>query len=102
MFPDFKELIALLNEHKVRYLVVGGYAVARHAQPRATKDLDILVQTTPKNAAAVYAALVEFGAPPAYAYRARWRPARPHAQADGEGFRDRWNLVHDGCTARRH
>ena len=63
MFPDFKELIALLNKHKVRYLVVGGYAVARHAQPRATKDLDILVQTTPKNAAAVYAALVEFGAP---------------------------------------
>jgi hypothetical protein len=63
MFPDFKELIALLNKHKVRYLVVGGYAVARHAQPRATKDLDILVQTTPKNAAAVYAALAEFGAP---------------------------------------
>jgi hypothetical protein len=63
MFPDFKELVALLNKHKVRYLVVGGYAVARHAQPRATKDLDILVQTTPKNAAAVYAALVEFGAP---------------------------------------
>jgi hypothetical protein len=57
MFPDFKELIALLNKHKVRYLVIGGYAVARHAQPRATKDLDIWVQTTPKNAAAVYAAL---------------------------------------------
>jgi hypothetical protein len=63
MFPDFKELLALLNKHEVRYLVVGGYAVARHAQPRATKDLEILVQTTPKNAAAVYAALVEFGAP---------------------------------------
>jgi hypothetical protein len=63
MFPDFKELLALLNKHKVKYLVVGGYAVAQHAQPRATKDLDILVQTTPKNAAAVYAALVEFGAP---------------------------------------
>jgi hypothetical protein len=63
MFPDFKELIALLNKHKVRYLVVGGYAVARHAQPRATKDLDVLVQTTAKNATAVYAALIEFGAP---------------------------------------
>jgi hypothetical protein len=59
MFPDFKELIALLNKHKARYLVVGGCAVARHAQPRATKDLDILVQTTPKNAGAVYAALAK-------------------------------------------
>ena len=63
MFPDFKDLIALLNEHKVKYLVVGGYAVARHAQPRATKDLDILIQPTRRNAVKVYAALVEFGAP---------------------------------------
>lgn len=45
MFPDFKELVALLSKHKVRYPVVGGYAVARHAQRRATKELDILVQT---------------------------------------------------------
>jgi predicted nucleotidyltransferase len=50
MFPDFKDLIALLNKHKVKYLIVGGYAVARHAQPRATKDLDILIQPAPKNA----------------------------------------------------
>ena len=63
MFPDFKDLIAVFNKHKVKYLVVGGYAVARHAQPRATRDLDILIQPAPKNAAAVYAALVEFGAP---------------------------------------
>lgn len=63
MFPDFKELIALLDKHKVKYLVVGGYAVARHAQPRATKDLDILIQRAPKNAVALYAALAEFGAP---------------------------------------
>jgi hypothetical protein len=39
MFPDFKELIALLNKHKVRYLVVGGYAVARHAREVAAKHL---------------------------------------------------------------
>lgn len=63
MFPDFKDLIGLLNKHRVKYLIVGGYAVARHAQPRATKDLDILIQVTPKNAAALYAALAEFGAP---------------------------------------
>ena len=63
MFPDFKDLIELLNKHKAKYLVVGGYAVGWHAQPRATKDLDILVQPAPKNAVAVFRALQEFGAP---------------------------------------
>lgn len=38
---DFKEFIELLNENSVRYLVVGGYAVAFHGHPRYTKDLDI-------------------------------------------------------------
>jgi hypothetical protein len=40
---DFKEFIELLNEHKVRYLVVGGYAVAFHGHPRYTKDLDVWI-----------------------------------------------------------
>ena len=44
MYPDFKELLSTLNAHKVKYLIVGGYAVGFHAQPRATKDLDILIQ----------------------------------------------------------
>ena len=38
---DFKEFIELLNENNVRYLVVGGYAVALHGHPRYTKDLDV-------------------------------------------------------------
>ena len=63
MFNDFKELLSVLNKHKVKYLVVGAYAVGYHAQPRATKDLDVLVQPAPKNGEAVYRALVEFGAP---------------------------------------
>ncbi len=63
MFPDFKDLIALLNKHKAKYLVIGGYAVSRHAQPRVTKDLDTLILPAPKNAAAVLRALAEFGAP---------------------------------------
>jgi hypothetical protein len=63
MYPDFKELLSLFNDHKVKYLVVGGYAVSFHAQPRATKDLDILIKANPANAAAVYAALAKFGAP---------------------------------------
>jgi hypothetical protein len=63
MYPDFKELLSLFNAHKVKYLVVGGYAVSFHAQPRATKGLDILIKTDAANAAAVFAALAEFGAP---------------------------------------
>jgi hypothetical protein len=63
MYPDFKELLSLFNGHKVKYLVVGGYAVSFHAQPRATKDLDIFIKADADNAAAVYAALAEFGAP---------------------------------------
>jgi hypothetical protein len=43
--------------------VIGGYAVSLHAEPRATKDLDILVKPDLENAKAVYEALAEFGAP---------------------------------------
>jgi|ERR1035441_9738752 hypothetical protein len=63
MYPDFKELLSILNEHRVKYLIVGAYAVGVHAQPRATKDLDILVKADPENAKAVFAALAKFGAP---------------------------------------
>jgi hypothetical protein len=63
MFADFTDLIELLNKHKAKYLVIGGYAVSRHAQPRYTKDLDLLILPAPKNAAAVFRALAEFGAP---------------------------------------
>ena len=63
MYDDFKELLRVLNEHKVKYLVVGADAVGYHGQPRATKDLDILIEPAPKNGAAAYRALVAFGAP---------------------------------------
>lgn len=61
--PDFKELLSVVNSRKVRYLLVGGYAVSLHAQPRATKGLDLLVSPDAGNAKALYAALAEFGAP---------------------------------------
>lgn len=38
---DFREFIQLLNENQVKYLVIGGYAVAIHGHPRYTKDIDI-------------------------------------------------------------
>src|SRR5277367_6675957 len=63
MYPDFKELLSKLNEHKAKYLIIGGYAVGFHAEPRATKDIDILIGTDAKNAKAVFAALVSFDAP---------------------------------------
>ncbi len=63
MHSDYEELLSVLNQHLVEYLVVGAYAVAIHAQPRATKDLDILVKAEAGNAQAVFAALAEFGAP---------------------------------------
>jgi hypothetical protein len=63
MNSDFKDLLRIFNEHKVRYLVVGGYAVIKYTEPRYTKDLDVWVEASPKNARAVFAALRRFGAP---------------------------------------
>lgn len=57
---DYEEFIAALNAHGVRYLVVGAHAVAFHARPRATKDLDILIDPTPVNARRALAALRDF------------------------------------------
>lgn len=58
---DFKEFIELLNGHRVRYLVVGGYAVAFHGYPRYTKDLDVWIELSPENADNVIKALEAFG-----------------------------------------
>jgi hypothetical protein len=63
MFDDFKELLSAFNEHSVKYLIVEGYAVSFHAQPRTTKDLDIFIKADPANAQATYKALASFGAP---------------------------------------
>lgn len=60
VYPDFEEFIASLNAHRVRYLIVGGYAVAFHARPRATKDIDVLVDRSLANARRARAAVVDF------------------------------------------
>jgi hypothetical protein len=60
---DFSDLLRIFNAKKVKYLVIGGYAVVQYAEPRFTKDLDILISTDSANAEAVYNALHEFGAP---------------------------------------
>ena len=61
--PDFRDLFATLNAAGARYLLVGGYAVAFHAQPRFTKDLDVWTEPDPANADRVLDALRRFGAP---------------------------------------
>ena len=58
---DFQEFIELFISHNVRFMIVGGYAVAAHGHPRYTKDLDVWVWADPKNADRVVSALAEFG-----------------------------------------
>lgn len=58
---DFREFLQSLNDNGVRYLVIGGYAVALHGYPRYTKDIDIWIETSPENAARMVKALEQFG-----------------------------------------
>ena len=60
---DFSDLLQIFNDQNVKYLVIGGYAVVQYAEPRFTKDLDVLISTDIANAEAVYNSLREFGAP---------------------------------------
>ena len=60
---DFKDLFKTLNTFKVKFLIVGAYAVTYYREPRFTKDVDILVEPSRENAERVYRALVKFGAP---------------------------------------
>jgi hypothetical protein len=62
MYQDYKDLLSAFHAHGVRYLIVGGYAVIYHAQPRFTKDIDIFIKADPANAQATFAALAAFGA----------------------------------------
>ena len=63
MNPDFLDLLAALVRAETRFLVVGAHAMAAHGVPRATGDLDVWVQADPENAARVWDALIQFGAP---------------------------------------
>jgi hypothetical protein len=58
---DFRDLLALFNEHKIEYMIVGGYALAFHGAPRYTGDMDIFVRLDAANAQRILAALDEFG-----------------------------------------
>jgi len=60
---DLKDILRAFNTHAVTYMIVGGHAFGVHAEPRTTKDLDLFIRSDPKNAQAVFQALVQFGAP---------------------------------------
>ena len=61
MDRDFNEFAELLLDHEVRFLIVGGYALAAHGAPRYTGDLDAWLWVDPINATRVLAVLEEFG-----------------------------------------
>ena len=60
---DYRDMLHALSDEKVRFLLVGAYALAAHGYPRATMDIDIWVMPSPQNADAVLQALRRFGAP---------------------------------------
>ncbi len=63
MNSDFSDLLRNLNDEEVEYLIVGGYAVGKYAEPRYTKDIDIWINNTRENAERVFSSLQASGAP---------------------------------------
>ena len=60
---DFEDLLALLERHKVRYLIIGGLAFIYHAKPKYTKDMDLWIGPHPENVELANRALADFGSP---------------------------------------
>lgn len=58
---DFREFIELLNKNDVHYLIIGGYAFSFYAQPRFTKDIDILIEQSRENAQKILDCIKDFG-----------------------------------------
>ena len=85
-----QRLFSALNDSGMKYLLVGGYAMAAHGQPRATKDIDVWIEPTPANAKRAYAALVDFGAPV------------EALGSDGKGAGDRGHGVSDRRRSPSH
>ena len=104
MMPkDLKDLLRAFNDHSVRYLVVGGYAFGVHAEPRATKDLDLLIRSDEANSAAVYRALPNMEAPLDGVYPQDFVdgfsiPDRPTPCARGHPAAHRWSHFRRGLA----
>ncbi|WP_158941963.1 hypothetical protein [Granulicella sp. S190] len=109
MEKDQRDLLRVFNERRVRYLIVGGYAVSYFTEPRVTKDLDIFIDTSDANVSNVFTALADFGAPltgltprdfqdPAWGYQIGQPPSRIDIlqELDGINFEAAWNSSEDG------
>ena len=84
---DFEELLKLLTEHKVKYLIVGGYAVAFHGYPRFTNDIDIFYEISEENVKKITECLVNFGF--------------SHTEVDDNLFLEKGNIVVIGVEPLR-
>lgn len=60
---DFRDVCSLLNEEKIDYVIVGGYAVAFHGAPRATGDFDVLIRPELEHVSRLLSAIERFGFP---------------------------------------
>ncbi len=60
---DYKEILQILLESEVKFLIVGAYALGVHGYPRATGDIDIWVEASSRNSKKIYSALLKFGSP---------------------------------------
>jgi predicted nucleotidyltransferase len=60
---DYRDMLQALADEKVKFLLVGAYALATHGYPRATMDIDIWIMQSPENANAVLRALRRFRTP---------------------------------------
>lgn len=58
---DWSEFLCVLIGRRVRFVLIGGHAVAGHGEPRFTEDLDVFVEPTLANARRLRAALADFG-----------------------------------------
>jgi len=84
---DFEELLELLTKHKVKYLIVGGYAVAFHGYPRFTNDIDIFYEMSEENVKKITECLVNFGF--------------SHSEVNGKLFLKKGNIVVIGVEPLR-
>jgi hypothetical protein len=111
MLKDQRDLLLAFNAHEVRYLVVGGYAFNHYTEPRATKDLDVFVDTSDVNARRVLVALAAYGAPVAGYTPADFQNAQfgfqfgmPPSRIDvllaieAVGFEEAWTKSQEGVT----
>lgn len=101
---DYEEMLKSLNEYRVRYLLIGAYAVMYYTEPRYTKDMDIWVERSEGNIKKLYKALRNFGAPltdisindfmdPHMMYQIGIEPVRVNIMSDlfGIDFKKEWN-----------